>query len=173
KGTRPRGLSYWPGDANTPPRLILGVAGSQMLALDAKSGQPAEGFGNAGFVDGVSPAAAPVIYKDLIITGENRVQSVRAFDAHSGKLVWTFDTKAQPGEPGHETWITGFDTKSGSDVWSFMTLDAARGLVFVPIAPSGGTEYYGATRLGNQLYNDSLVALDANTGKLVWYQQLV
>ena len=173
KGTHPRGFSYWPGDAQTPPRLFLGVAGNQMMALDAKSGKPADGFGNAGFVDGASPAAAPVIYKDLVIEGENRVQSVRAWDAHTGKLVWTFYTKAQPGEPGHETWITGFDAKSGTDVWSFMTLDAERGLVFVPIAPSGGTEYYGAGRLGNQLYNDSLVALDANTGKLVWYQQLV
>jgi glucose dehydrogenase len=174
KGTRPRGLSYWPGDANAPPRIILGVAGSQMLALDAKSGKPADGFGVGGFVDGVSPAAAPVIYHDLVISGENRVQSVRAFDARTGKLVWTFYTKAQPGEPGHETWLgSGWDAKFGTDVWSFMTLDAVRGLVFVPIAPSGGTEYYGADRLGNSLYNDSLVALDANTGKLVWYQQLV
>ena len=174
KGTRPRGLSYWPGDANTPPRIILGVAGSQMLALDAKSGKPADGFGAGGLVDGVSPAAAPVIYHDLIITGENRVQSVRAFDARTGKLVWTFYTKAQPGEPGHETWLgNSWDAKFGTDVWSFMTLDLARGMVFVPIAPSGGTEYYGADRLGNSLYNDSLVALDANTGKLVWHQQLV
>jgi glucose dehydrogenase len=174
KGTRPRGLSYWPGDRNTPPRIILGVAGSQMLALDAKSGKPADGFGAGGFLDGVSPAAAPVIYHDLIITGENRVPSVRAFDARTGKLVWTFYTKAQPGEPGHETWLgNSWDAKFGTDVWSFMTLDSVRGLVFVPIAPSGGTEYYGADRLGNSLYNDSLVALDANTGKLVWYQQLV
>ncbi len=173
KGTRPRGLSYWAGDASTPPRIILGVAGNQMLALEARSGKPAEGFGQGGFVDGVSPAAAPVIYKDLIVEGENRVPSVRAFDAHTGRLVWTFDTKAQPGAPGHETWINGFEAKFGTDVWSFMTLDAARGLVFVPIAPSGGTEYYGAERLGQQLYNDSLVALEVNTGKLVWYQQLV
>jgi len=174
KGTRPRGLSYWPGDANTAPRIILGVSGSQMLALDAKSGKPAGGFGTGGFLDGVSPAAAPVIYHDLIITGENRVPSVRAFDARTGKLVWTFYTKAQPGEPGHETWLgKSWDAKFGTDVWSFMTLDAARGLVFVPIAPSGGTEYYGSERLGNGLYSDSLVALDASTGKLAWYQQLV
>jgi glucose dehydrogenase len=174
KGTRPRGLSYWPGDQKTSPRLILGVAGSQMLALDAKSGRPSDGFGTGGLVDGVSPAAAPVIYHDLIIEGENRVESVRAWDAHSGKLVWTFYTKAQPGEPGHETWLgNSWDQRFGTDVWSFMTLDALRGLVFVPIAPSGGTEYYGGERLGSSLYNDSLVALDAATGKLAWYQQLV
>ena len=174
KGTRPRGLSYWPGDANTPPRIFLGVSGSQMLALDVKTGKPVDGFGEGGFVTGVSPAAAPVVYHDLIISGENRVQSVRALDAHTGKLVWTFYTKAQPGEPGHETWLgNSFDAKGGTDVWSFMTLDAERGLVFVPIAPSGGTEYYGSQRLGDGLYNDSLVALDAATGKLVWYRQLV
>ncbi len=174
RGTRPRGLSYWPGDTKASPRLFLGVAGSQMLALDAKTGKPADGFGDGGFVAGVSPAAAPVVFRDLIISGENRVQMVRALDAHTGKLVWTFYTKAQPGEPGHETWLgNSWDAKFGTDVWSFMTLDAERGLVFVPIAPSGGTEYYGATRLGNGLYNDSLVALDAATGKLVWYQQLV
>lgn len=99
KGVRPRGLSYWPGDKLTAPRVILGVAGNQMLALDAKTGKPADGFGDAGFVAGASPAAAPVIYRDLIIEGENRVQSVRAWDARTGKLVWTFYTKAQPGEP--------------------------------------------------------------------------
>ena len=91
-----------------------------MLALDAKTGKPAEGFGAGGFLDGVSPAAAPVVYHDLIISGENRVQMVRAVDAHAGKLVWTFYTKAQPGEPGHETWLgTSFDAKGGTDVWSF------------------------------------------------------
>jgi len=174
KGTGHRGLSYWPGDKQTPPRLILGVTGNQMLALDAKTGKPADGFGDAGFVTGVSPAASPVVYHDLIITSENRVQMVRGWDAHTGKLVWTFYTKAQPGEPGHDSWLgKSFDAKGGTDVWSFMTLDAERGLVFVPIAPSGGTEYYGGQRLGNGLYSDSLVALDANTGKLVWYQQLV
>jgi glucose dehydrogenase len=174
KGTQRRGVAYWPGDKRTPPRVILGVTGNQMLALDAKTGKPADGFGDGGFVSGVSPSASPVIYRDLIITGENRVQMVRAWDAHTGKLVWTFYTRAQPGEPGHETWIgDSWDAKFGTDVWSFLTLDAERGLVFVPIAPSGGTEYYGGHRLGNGLFSDSLVALDANTGKLIWYQQLV
>ncbi|MBZ5696379.1 MAG: pyrroloquinoline quinone-dependent dehydrogenase [Acidobacteriia bacterium] len=174
KGTHARGASYWPGDSRTSPRIVLGVAGNQMLALDAKTGKPAEGFGEGGFVSGASPNAAPAIYRDLIITGENRVQMVRAWDAHTGKLVWTFYTKAQPGQPGYDTWLgKSWDVKSGTDVWSFITLDAERGLVFFPVAPSGGTEYYGGLRLGNALYNDSLVALDAATGKLVWYQQLV
>jgi glucose dehydrogenase len=174
KGTQRRGLSYWPGDAKTPPRLFLGVAGKQMLALEARTGQPAREFGDNGFVSGDAPSSAPVIYKNLVITGDNGVQMVRAWDARTGQPVWTFYTKAQPGEPGHDTWKgNSFDVKSGTDVWSFLTLDAERGLVFVPIAPSGGNEYYGGLRLGNGLYSDSLVALDANTGKLVWYQQLV
>jgi glucose dehydrogenase len=174
KGTQRRGLSYWPGDGKTPPRLFLGVSGKQMLALDAKTGKPAAGFGDGGFVSGDAPSSAPVIYKNLIITGDNRVQMVRAWDARTGQLVWTFYTKAQPGEPGHETWRgDSFDIKTGTDVWSFMSLDAKRGLVYVPIAPAGGTEFYGGVRLGNSLYADSVVALDASTGKLVWYQQLV
>lgn len=119
KGTNRRGLSYWPGDKQTPPRIILGVADDEMLALDAKTGKPASGFGEDGFVSGVSPASAPVIYHDLIITGQNRVQSVRAFDAHTGKLVWTFYTKAQPGEPGHDTWKdNAWYVRGGTDVWS-------------------------------------------------------
>ena len=174
KGTNRRGLSYWPGDKQTPPRIILGVADDKMLALDAKTGKPASGFGEDGFVSGVSPASAPVIYHDLIITGQNRVQSVRAFDAHTGKLVWTFYTKAQPGEPGHDTWKDdAWDARGGNDVWSFMTVDPERGIVYIPIPPTGGPDFYGGGRLGDTLYSDSVVAVDANTGKLIWYQQLV
>jgi quinoprotein glucose dehydrogenase len=145
-----------------------------MLALDAKTGNPAAGFGEGGFVSGVSPASAPVIYHDLIIAGQNRVQSVRAFDARTGKLVWTFYTKAQPGEPGHDTWKdNAWDARGGNDVWSFMTLDPERGIVYIPIPPTGGPDFYGGGRLGDTLYSDSVVAVDANTGKLIWYQQLV
>ncbi len=174
KGTNRRGLSYWPGDKQTPPRIILGVADDKMLALDAKTGKPSAGFGDDGFVSGVSPASAPVIYRDLIISGQNRVQSVRAFDAHTGKLVWTFYTKAQPGQPGHDTWKdNAWDVRSGNDAWSFMTLDPERGIVYIPIPPTGGPDFYGGGRLGDTLYADSVVAVDANTGKLIWYQQLV
>jgi len=174
KGTQRRGLAYWPGDAQTGARLFLGISGRQMLGLDAKTGKPAEGFGEDGFVAGVAPSAAPVIYHDLIITGENGVQMVRAWDAHTGKLVWTFDTKAQPGTPEHATWKgDSWNVRGGDDVWSFMTLDPERGIVYVPIAPTGGPDFYGGVRLGNTLYGDSVVALDANTGKLIWYQQLV
>jgi glucose dehydrogenase len=174
KGTERRGLAYWPGDAQTAPRLFLGVAGRQMLGLDAKTGEPAAGFGRDGFLTGVSPSSAPMIYHDLIITGENGVQMVRAWDAHTGKLAWTFDTKAQPGTPEHATWKgDSSSVRGGTDVWSFMSLDPERGIVYVPIAPTGGPDFYGGVRLGDTLFGDSVVALDANTGKLIWYQQLV
>jgi glucose dehydrogenase len=174
KGTSRRGIAYWPGDDKAGPRIIVGVAGKQMLALDAKTGKPVPEFGNGGYVSDESPSSSPVIYKNLIIAGDNGVQMVRAYDAHTGTLVWTFDTKAQPGDPAHDSWKgDSWNVRSGNDVWSFMTLDPARGIVYVPIAPTGGPDFYGGGRLGNTLYGDSVVALDANTGKLIWYQQIV
>jgi quinoprotein glucose dehydrogenase len=174
KGTARRGLAYWQGDKQNAPRIILGVSGKQMLALDAKTGKPVPEFGDGGFVSGISPSSSPVIYRDLIIAGENGTPLVRAYDVHAGKLVWTFNTKAQPGDPGADSWKgDSRSVRGGNDVWSFMTLDAERGLVYVPIPPAGGPDFAGYIRLGNTLYADSVVALDANTGKMVWYQQLV
>jgi glucose dehydrogenase len=177
-GTERRGLSYWPGDKNTSPRLFLGLSGRRMLALDARTGKPSARFGDNGIVTGVSPSAAPAIYCGLVITGGNADHTVRAWDAHTGKLVWTFYTKAQPGGPGYDTWKGdswnwNHDGMRGADVWGFITVDEAHGLVYVPIATAGGPDFYGGMRLGNALYTDCVVALDANTGKLVWYQQLV
>lgn len=177
-GTERRGLSYWPGDKQTPPRLFLGLAGNRMLALDAKSGKPAAGFGFAGIVTGVSPSASPAIYRDFVITGGNADHTVRAWDARTGKLVWTFHTKAQPGQPGYDTWKGDswrWNHKGvrGTDVWGFITVDEKNGLVYVPIASAGGPDFYGGMRLGNDLYADCVVALDAGTGKLVWYHQLI
>jgi glucose dehydrogenase len=174
KGTARRGVAYWPGDHQFGPRIIVGVSGKQMLALDAKTGRPVPEFGNGGFVSDESPSSSPVIYHNLIITGDNGVQMVRAYDVHDGKLVWTFYTRAQPGDPAHDSWKgDSWNVRGGDDVWSFMTLDPARGVVYVPIAPTGGPDFYGGVRLGNTLYGDSVVALDANSGKLLWYQQLV
>lgn len=175
KGTSRRGVAYWPGDDKTGPRIIVGVAGKQMLALDAKTGTPAAGFGDDGFVSDESPSSSPVIYKNLIITGDNGAQMIRAYDVHDGKLVWAFHTKAQPGDPAYDSWKGNSwnEVHGGNDVWMFMTLDASRGIVYAPIAPAGGPDFYGGVRLGNDLYSDSVVALDANTGKLIWYQQLV
>ncbi len=188
-----RGLSYWPGDGQTPPRVFAGVR-DQLIAIDAKTGRPAEGFGTNGLIDlktgisdGVSNArivltSPPAIYRNLVITGGSNGEGapsagaygdIRAWDARTGKLVWTFHTVPRDGEPGSETWPPGgWKNRSGTNTWGFFSVDAERGLVFAPTG-SPTADFYGADRKGNNLYGNSLVALDAATGKLRWYQQLV
>src|SRR5256886_12469387 len=98
---------------------------------------------------------------------------VRAFDIRSGRLVWTFHTIPQPGENGHETWEgEAWKGRTGANVWSVMSVDAERGLVFLPIG-SASYDFYGADRKGQNLFANCLVALDAASGKLVWYYQTV
>lgn len=189
-----RGLAYWPGDKTTHPRLFCGVERGKLLAIDVTTGKPAYGFGDEGFVDlrkgviGDYPnapfflASPPAIYKGIVITGGDNNEpapsrgaygDVRGWDAHTGKLLWTFHTVPRKGEPGNETWAPGtWQQRSGTNVWGFMTVDEQRGLVFLPIgAPT--YDMYGADRHGNGLYGNSLVALDAQTGALKWFRQLV
>lgn len=189
-----RGPSYWPGDKSTHPRLFCGVERGKLLALDTHTGKPAYGFGDEGFVDlrkdlvhdfpsaPFSLASPPAIYKGIVITGGNNNEpspsqgaygDVRGWDAHTGKLLWTFHTIPRKGEPGNETWAPGsWKNRSGANVWGMMTVDEQRGLVFLPIG-SPTYDMYGADRHGNGLYGNSLVALEAVTGKLKWFQQLV
>jgi len=188
-----RGLAYWPGDKATHPRVFAG-SGSDLVAIDVTTGKPAPGFGNEGRVDmkkgvlGDLPDARlamdspPAVYKDIVITGSNNNEpapsigaygDVRGWDARAGKLKWTFHTVPRKGEPGNETWEgESWKNRSGVNSWGLMTVDVARGMVFVPVGcPT--TDFYGADRHGIGLYGNSLVALDAATGKLKWYQQLV
>jgi len=187
-----RGVAYWPGDGTTPARIYSG-AGEKMLALDAKTGKPAADFGDAGYVDlttsirgdvegRFSLVSPPTIYKDIVITGGNDGEQfpsfglygdIRGWDARTGKLLWSFHTVPRPGEPGHDTWEgDSWKNRSGTNMWSFFTVDVARGLVFAPLgAPT--SDYYGGDRHGANLYANSIVALDAATGKLKWYRQLV
>jgi len=187
-----RGLAYWPGDAKAAPRLYTG-AGDRMVALDAKTGHPAPEFGDAGYVDlktgirgdvdgRISMVSPPSIYRNIIITGGNNGEGapsfglygdIRGWDAHSGRLLWSFHTVPRAGEPGVETWEgESWKNRSGTNMWAFFTVDVERGLVFAPLG-SPTSDYYGADRKGANLYGNSIVALDANTGKLKWYQQLV
>jgi quinoprotein glucose dehydrogenase len=188
-----RGSAYWPGDKATHPRIFAGVRGG-MIAIDATSGKPATGFANEGWLDlkqGVlgdlpdarlSLQSPPAVYGNIVITGsangegspsQGAYGDIRGWDAYTGKLRWTFHTVPRPGEPGNETWPSGgWKNRSGTNAWGFLTVDTKRGIVYVPLG-SPTADFYGADRHGDNLYGNSLVALDASTGKLKWYQQLV
>jgi len=171
--TSPRGLSYWPGDSATGPRVVIGVR-TGLLALDAATGKPATGFGVDGYVEmGVNIPSPPAIYRDLAIGGSRGRNDIRAINMRTGKLEWTFHTVPRPGEAGADTWPG--DTSNGGRgayLWGFMSVDNERGLLFAPVkAPGGG--YYEPTLTGAALYGNCLLAIDAATGKLVWYQQLI
>ncbi len=188
-----RGVSYWPGNAETPARILAGTADGRLIALNARTGAPVPGFGEEGEIDlrkgatGQFPDATydvtspPLIYQNLVITGAEVPESpglgpsgdVRAFDVRDGKLAWRFHTVPQPGEPGHETWEgDGWKNRTGVNTWSIMTVDTERGLLFLPIG-SPSYDFYGGDRKGQNLYGDSLVALHAATGEIAWHYQFV
>ena len=170
--TTRRGVSYWPGDARSPARIVASTQ-NRLVALDAKTGVPIKDFAENGFVDmGAAMPSPPAIYKDLLITPSDK-PVIRAWNARTGALVWTFNLIAQPGDPGHETWENdAWKTIGGTNVWGYLTVDAQQGVVYIPNSIAG-SDYIGIPRPGNNLYGTSLVAVDANTGKLKWYQQLV
>jgi glucose dehydrogenase len=170
--TTRRGLAYWPGDARTPPR-VFGSTANRLIALDAKTGVPVQGFGEDGTVDmGTQMASPGTIFKDLIITPGN-TPVIRAWNARTGALVWTFNLVAQPGEPGHETWENdAWKTIGGTNVWGYLSVDTERGIVYIPNSIAG-SDYVGVERPGNNAYGTSLIAVDASTGKLKWFQQFV
>ena len=186
-----RGVSYWPG---AKAQIVFGTRGGLLIALDAKSGAPVAGFGKDGVVNLHSDAvmqgypdaalgvtSAPVIYKDLIITGSRNQETpqkgasgqVRAFDVHTGREVWHFNGVPQPGEKFHETWEgESWVKRSGVNVWVGLTLDAKRGIAYLPFgAPT--FDQSGNDRKGESLFANSLVAVDAATGKYLWHFQAV
>jgi glucose dehydrogenase len=188
-----RGVAYWPGDKRTPASIIFATSDARLMSLNAKTGKPTVGFGVAGSEDikkGVQngfpyaqyDVTSPVtIYKNLVVVG-GQVQEapaygasgdVRAFDAHTGKLVWRFHSVPHPGETGNETWEpNAWKNRSGTNVWGFMSVDVERGLLFLPFG-SPTPDFYAADRKGQNLFGNSLVAVNADTGKLVWYFQAV
>jgi quinoprotein glucose dehydrogenase len=193
KSFQHRGVSYWQSETGNDRRILYGTFDGRLICLDAKTGKPCPGFGTDGAVNlrgGVAdefPTAEyavtspPAIYRNLIIMGaavpeypsKGPSGAVRAFDVHTGKLVWTFHTIPGPGEPGHETWAgETWKGRTGVNVWSTMSVDADRDLVFLPIG-SPSYDFYGGDRKGQNLFANSLVALQASTGKLLWYFQMV
>lgn len=189
-----RGVAYWPGSKGEGARIFFGTRSGKLIALDAVTGKPVASFGEAGFVNMKTPevmnglkgaplgmSSPPAIYKNLVITG-SRVQEmpvkgaagdVRAWDARTGKLVWTFHTIPHEGEPGAETWEPGSAKgRSGTNVWTFVQVDEKRGVAYLPVgAPT--FDRWGADRKGANLYSNSVVAVDAATGKYLWHFQTV
>lgn len=174
-------------------RIFYGTFDARLFALDPRTGKPCMGFGNGGAVnlrEGVAdrwPEATyemtspPAIYKGLVITGAGLQEypskgpsgAVRAFDVRTGRLVWRFDTVPGPGQLGHGTWEgDSWKDRSGTNVWSIMSVDVERGMIFLPMG-SPSYDFYGADRKGQDLFGNSLVALDAATGRLIWYYQMV
>ncbi len=187
-----RGVSYWAGDQDHPASILAGTNDGKLIELNAKTGKLVPGFGNEGavnlkqgvtdrFPDAPYHMASPgAIYRNSIITGAQGKEDepggpdmdVRSWDLRNGKLNWTFHTIPHPGEPGYETWPKDYWMTAGSPAnWGAATVDEQRGLIFLPIGQPAA-QYYGGARHGQNLYSSSIVALDANTGKVRWYFQL-
>jgi glucose dehydrogenase len=188
-----RGVAYWGGDGSTPASVLFGTSDGRLMSLNAKTGKLTAGFGTDGTVNLKADAdngfhdaqydmsSPPTVYKDLVFTGGAVQESpgrgpsgdIRAWDVHTGKMVWRFHSVPRPGETGNNTWADeSWKDRSGTNVWGLMSVDVKRGLLFLPFG-SATYDFYGADRVGENLFGNSLVALNAETGKLVWYFQVV
>ena len=189
-----RSVVFWSGataSAESAPRIFT-AAQSYIYAVDAKTGKLISTFGTAGRIDlregldrdpakqSIVLTSPGVIYKDLLIVGGRTPEAlpspagdVRAFDVRTGKLRWRFHTIPRPGEFGYETWPKGAWTYTGSaNNWAGMAVDAKRGIVYVPTG-SAASDFYGADRLGDNLFANTLLALNAETGERLWHFQAV
>ena len=188
-----RGVAAWQGSSgdSCAPRVFLTTLDARLIALDARTGKRCPGFADVDLhqqarrplVDGreLSITSPGTVVGDLIVVGSSVADSVRAnaplgdvsaFDTRSGALRWTFHMIPAKGEPGAETWETGTEHTGAANVWSTITADLERGLIFLP-GTSASPDHYGGDRHGADLYSDSVVALDAKTGKLRWQFQTV
>jgi len=180
-------VSYWPGDGTNAPRILF-MTGNRLMAIDAATGTLVTSFGTSGAVT-INPSygGTPTIYRNVAIVGAATQEvpqgppgNPRAFDIVTGKKLWEFWTVAQPGQPGHETWgqaasnnDSGWQNRSGANMWAFHApVDAERGIVYIPVG-SPATNYYGGDRPGNNAYGNSIVAVDAQSGKYLWHFQTV
>jgi quinoprotein glucose dehydrogenase len=188
-----RGVAYWRSGGDE--RIVMLTAFAQMIALDAKTGKPIPTFGADGQIDltqGMrrpvdrdyyTVSSPPVIVRNVIVVGSSVMDwwghrpsppgDVRGFDVVTGRLLWTFHTVAQGGEPGVETWEKDSWKEAGNtNVWAPMSADEELGYVYLPVS-TPTNDYYGGDRPGDGLFGDSLVCLEAATGEKVWHYQLV
>jgi quinoprotein glucose dehydrogenase len=191
-----RGVAYW-ADGPEDRRIITVTPGFHLVALDADTGLPVRTFGEAGTVDImqwvrgpednviIGSTSPPMVVNDVIIVGpahgvgarpNSKAQTkgdIQAFDVRTGRHLWTFHTVPERGEPGYDTWLNGSAEYTGNTgSWGGLAADPELGMVYVPVeAPTG--DFYGGPRPGNNLFGNSLVALDVETGERVWHYQLI
>jgi quinoprotein glucose dehydrogenase len=184
-----RSVVYW---TDGKSRRLFAAVQSYVYALDARTGKPIRDFGTGGRIDlreglGRDPekqsivlTSPGVIYKDLLIVGGRTPEAlpaptgdIRAFDVRTGKLRWSFHTVPHPGEFGYDTWPKDAWTYTGAaNNWAGMAVDEKRGIVYVPTG-SAASDFYGADRLGDDLFANTLLALKADTGERIWHFQAV
>ncbi|RPD41171.1 PQQ-binding-like beta-propeller repeat protein [Chitinophaga barathri] len=185
-----RGVTYWEDEKD---KRIFYTAGSNLYAIDAISGKPALSFADSGRLDlhndlgdgskdlYVITTSPGIIYKDQLIIGSRVSEGsdaapghIRSYDVHSGKLRWIFHTIPQPGEHGYDVWDNpdAYKHLGGANAWSGFSLDEDKGILFAPVG-SVSFDFYGGMRKGANLFGNSLLALDANTGKRIWHFQSV
>jgi quinoprotein glucose dehydrogenase len=198
RGAPTRGIAYWTDGKDA--RVIANV-GANLVALNAKTGKRYEDFGVNGQVDllkgferpitGWRWSSGPMVVKDVIVVGgvpapatdilnerarapkEMPPDDIRGYDVRTGKHLWTFHVVPRKGEFGNDTWLNDSWTYSGnSGVWSLVSADEELGYVYLPLETATG-DYYGGTRPGNNLFAESILALDAKTGKRVWHFQTI
>jgi len=180
-----RGVAYWKGG-----RIFIGTIDGRLIALDTSTGKPAADFGQDGAVDlkaglggDIAETSPPTVIGDLVIVGSSLGDNqrfdyppgvVRAFDVHTGRLVWTWNPiPTDPADPAYASWQgPKAHATGGANAWSILSADSARDLLFVP-STSPSPDYYGGERKGSNLYANSIVALKASTGKRVWSFQVV
>ena len=194
-----RGLAYWVSEDGSEERVIYVMPGYRMMALDAVTGNPVASFGDNGIVDLKQDAdqqidlitgeiglhSTPIVAKDVVIVGaahrtggnpksrENVKGYVRGFNVHTGERLWIFHTIPLPGEYGNESWLNESSAYTGNTgVWAQISVDLDLETVYLPVEAATG-DYYGAYRPGDNLFSESLVAVDLNTGERKWHYQLV
>lgn len=189
KGMTRRGINYWESKDGKDKRVIFAVA-DFLQEIDATTGKSIRNFGTNGAVDlhkglGRDPLrpfgqSVGKVFEDLILLGTSEGEAyftppgdLRAFNVRTGELVWRFHTIPHPGEPGYKTWPKdAWIYTGGANDWGEFSIDSARGIAYF-VTAAAKDEFYGADRVGNDLYSDCLLALNARSGKLLWYFQNV